>query len=383
MVKNSDLVSVIEQSFHISRKEAETFLSNMVDVINEALRIDKQVKIRGLGTFKLTNVSARESIDVNTGERITIEGRAKITFTPDTTMRDLVNKPFAQFETVVLNDGVDFSDIDKKYEAFEDDVLPVDEEKEPDEPKEVEVVNEVNEIEEVKEIEMTKEMDKTKEAEAVKKIEVIKDAEAQDVVAEKTETPFGDSFDDRKQQYKENILWMRIFSAVCISLLIACGVGAYCFYNHLNNRIEQLTLELAEAKASLHTPLPSRPQTKEESPQPVETKPAVAELSTKKELEVKQTSPKPQETRKVEIKDSEYDKDSRVKYGAYVITGVSQTITVQQGQTLEGLSKAYLGPGMECYLEAVNGGIKSVKVGQKLKIPELKTKKSLRKGSSS
>ena len=95
--------------------EAEAFITAMFKVVNEGLKEDKLVKIKGLGTFKLTKVSARESVDVNTGERIVIEGREKISFTPDNYMRDLVNSPFSQFETVVLSDGVDFSAIDEKY----------------------------------------------------------------------------------------------------------------------------------------------------------------------------------------------------------------------------------------------------------------------------
>ena len=116
MIKIADIASELVSAQKMKRKDAELFIASFVDVINDALRDEGIVKIKGLGTFKMMNVSSRESVDVNTGERITIDGRAKISFTPDAVLRDQVNKPFAHFETVVLNDGVDFSDIDEKYE---------------------------------------------------------------------------------------------------------------------------------------------------------------------------------------------------------------------------------------------------------------------------
>lgn len=95
------------------------FIRKMFDVVNEGLQADKQVKMKWLGTFKVTSVKDRESVDVNTGERIVIEGRDKISFTPDTILKEIINKPFAQFETVVVNDGVEFDEIDRKFEAEE------------------------------------------------------------------------------------------------------------------------------------------------------------------------------------------------------------------------------------------------------------------------
>ena len=108
MIKLHDFAARLAEKHSLSQEEVERFLSQMVHVMGEGLRSDKTLKIKGLGTFKVVPVNARESVDVNTGERIRIEGREKVSFTPETVMRDLVNKPFAQFETVVLNDGVDF-----------------------------------------------------------------------------------------------------------------------------------------------------------------------------------------------------------------------------------------------------------------------------------
>ena len=128
MSKITDLASLLAEKYGISHKEAEMFVSLLFDIAKGALHAQKQVKIKGLGTFKLTSVSSRESIDVNTGQRILIEGRDKVSFTPDAAMKNLVNRPFAQFETVILKDDVDFTDIDKKYdEKVEEEALPTEE----------------------------------------------------------------------------------------------------------------------------------------------------------------------------------------------------------------------------------------------------------------
>ena len=110
------IADTVAKKYKITVKEAEKFVSAMFDIMNEGLKTDKLVKVKGLGTFKVQAVKPRESVNVNTGERVLIEGHDKVSFTPDATMKELVNKPFAQFETVVLNDGVDFTDIDSKYE---------------------------------------------------------------------------------------------------------------------------------------------------------------------------------------------------------------------------------------------------------------------------
>ena len=117
----SDLAQRLAEKSGISLQDAELFIRKMFDVANEGLQSDKLVKMKWLGTFKVMAVKDRESVDVNTGERILIEGRDKISFTPDNILKDIVNKPFAQFETVVVNDGVDFDEIDRKFENAEED----------------------------------------------------------------------------------------------------------------------------------------------------------------------------------------------------------------------------------------------------------------------
>lgn len=120
MIKIIDLASVLEEQHQLSKSEAEFFIPLLVDVLTTGLKADKQVKIKGLGTFKVTSVNARESVDVNTGERIIIEGREKISFTPESVLRDKVNSPFEQFETVTVSDDADFSEIDERYQQLEE-----------------------------------------------------------------------------------------------------------------------------------------------------------------------------------------------------------------------------------------------------------------------
>ena len=114
-----ELAKALVGKFGITQKQAERFIQTFFDVVSDGIHYDKQVKVKGLGTFKVIEVKDRESVNIKTGERFMIEGREKITFTPDAVMKELVNKPFSQFETVALNDGVDFSDIDAAYSETE------------------------------------------------------------------------------------------------------------------------------------------------------------------------------------------------------------------------------------------------------------------------
>lgn len=105
-----DIINLFGEKQGMNKKDAELFVRTMFDLIEEALATEKYVKVKGFGTFKLTEVESRESVNVNTGERIEIQGHTKVSFTPDTTMKDLINKPFAHFETVILNEGVELED---------------------------------------------------------------------------------------------------------------------------------------------------------------------------------------------------------------------------------------------------------------------------------
>ena len=107
----AELSEILVDKHNLQKQDSELFVASFFEIIQKGLEKDKLVKIKGLGTFKIIDVEARESINVNTGERVLIEGHNKITFTPDASMKELVNKPFSQFDTVILNEGVEFDDM--------------------------------------------------------------------------------------------------------------------------------------------------------------------------------------------------------------------------------------------------------------------------------
>lgn len=343
MIKNNDIAVMLMSKYGISKKSSLSFVSAMIDILNEGLQQDRLVKVKGLGTFKMTSVSARESVDVNTGERILLNEREKISYTPDAVIRDIVNKPFSHFETVILNDGVNFSDIEEEHPQPQP--LP-------------EKVSESPVVLEEKVIPPSVDLSEK---------EVIPPSE--DVLQDE---------DMRKEEgtNKFEVLFYITLFLLMLTLSVGGGLGYYVYNRYINVEKTEIaetmkTLEKAKVAKTLEkaevAKAPEKPNVAE-SPEKVE----VAETPVKVEASEKPALPT--------IPDqSVYEGDARVRLGAYYIMGVAQTITVQKGQTLVGLSKAYLGPGMECYVEAVNGGVKVVKEGQKLHIPALKSKKSLKK----
>ena len=404
MIKIADIASELVSAQKMKRKDAELFIASFVDVINDALRDEGIVKIKGLGTFKMMNVSSRESVDVNTGERITIDGRAKISFTPDAVLRDQVNKPFAHFETVVLNDGVDFSDIDEKYEnQLNDDLIAetatrISETMESSIPMESSTaVEEPTETSEDEELVVTEEPIETlPEEEPVVTLPeeepVVATAEEEPIVLEGAPEPTDDSAaflqgetagqapssEEWKKRYLHTSRMFHIMAACFVLLLIIAGVGYFLLFQQLTaqkHRIEHLIAlkETTVSKAESNAPKTESDTIKAESrKQKAETE-KVESDAPKVESDVPNAESQKQKAE--DSKAEDYNKDPRVRYGAYMIEGVAQTITVMPGQTLYGISKAYLGDGMQCYVEAVNGGIQTVKAGQKLNIPKLKLKK--------
>lgn len=455
MAKVSDFASELVGRYGLKEEEATEFISAMFDIICEQLDgADKQVKVKGLGTFKVTSVGARASVDVNTGERIIIEGRNKISFTPEVMLRDRVNRPFVQFETVVLNDGVDFSEIDNEFNGSKQEVAASD--------STVETANETvaDDAEEVAEKAVVETIDESVAESVVgaeeDKSDVAIEEKASDVVPEnemdqgqkeeakpelknesvpeyghepmsEVETDNSDesqqstvglssdesvekSSDDSQQssvessattpQPKEVVVaegckqrnprLMYWFSIASFVLLIFIGVGMYFLYEQVkakNVAIEQLQTKLAMHSMALKSAAVEPKQgvaskknivadttdaakqvaitdaaetvAKEEVSKPIEKthEPPVAEKK-------KSNVPKPA---------ADYNFDVRVRTGAYIIVGEETSVTVRSGQTLASISKAYLGPGMECYVEVFNNR-KEVKPGDKLRIPKLKIK---------
>lgn len=518
----NDLAQRLAEKSGISLQDAELFIRKMFDVANEGLQSDKLVKMKWLGTFKVMAVKDRESVDVNTGERIIIEGRDKISFTPDNILKEIVNKPFAQFETVVVNDGVDFDEIDRKFENAEEDGSVFDstlecvpdsdnsslesfveqdspatsgvidfldeendapvsdemivigekrlsqenvaepEEKKPEgsEPAATEPAVFKPAVSEPEESEFATSELETKESEVPAQNEVesvVSDEENESTLTEETpiaekvpiaeeassdeETPSSDEETDRRHVVLPRYL---VIAASVVFLAMIGGFGWFAFnYGKMAAQRDHLALQLdnyQQIATEKKTPTKSA-STQEEilrkkaiedsvrmaqasevvkkvenaeqnmdaavDKQSIDVKSAEAKKNleakkladaknladakrqvdakklaeTKKQQEAKKLAEakKKEEARKQTEKhaaqaSSKYDQDARVRTGAYRIIGVSDVVTAREGQTIKSLSQKYLGPGMECYVEALNG-TSLLKSGQKVKIPKLELKK--------
>ena len=499
----SDLAQRLAEKSGISLQDAELFIRKMFDVANEGLQSDKLVKMKWLGTFKVMAVKDRESVDVNTGERIIIEGRDKISFTPDNILKEIVNKPFAQFETVVVNDGVDFDEIDRKFENAEEDGpvsdstlesvpdsenssvesfveqdspatsgvidfldeendAPVSdemivigekrlsqenvaepEEKKPEEKKPEESEPAATEpavfkpaVSEPEESESATSELETKESEVPAQHEVesvVSDEENESTLTEETpivekvpsdeensiteipiveEAPFEEKTSSDEVTDKRHIVLPRslVVAASVVFLAMIGGFGWFAFnYGKMAAQRDHLALQLdnyqqiaTETKKKAPTKSAStqdeilRKKAIEDSVRMAQASEAVKKAENagqnmnatadKQSIDVKSAeakkhaeAKKTEEARKQAEKhaaqaSSKYDQDARVRTGAYRIIGVSEVVTAREGQTIKSLSQKYLGPGMECYVEALNGN-SLLKPGQKVKIPKLELKK--------
>lgn len=469
----SRLAKSISSKHGLTQAEAERFISKMFEVANEGLHEDKLLKIKWLGTFKVTPVKDRESVDVNTGERIVIEGRDKISFTPDNILKEIVNKPFAQFETVVVNDGVDFSDIDEKFSL----------QAVPAEPIAAEMPNTIGEQKtaeasigqpESKNFNESKNTDEQKVADQPT-AEVYPSAEAQPMAEEQSmagEQPMeeeqqmqplvGNTTGEQESLVNEDILTKEsslvknasdneaatsneavasnnaamsdgavpseepaaevgeevhfhylmipkyLVAIICLVFVILLGgMGWFAFnFGKMQAQRDKLAMQLQTIKKP--TPVATKDSTQtsaedsaalalkmkaqEDSIRMAETSKAVemAEKTEQGRVEgqaltntsssqigtssKEKGSSQAKGTAPSDPRSSSYDADPRVRTGAYRIVGVAQIVTVKDGQSLASLSSLYLGPGMECYVEAVNGK-NEVKVGQKVKIPKLELKR--------
>lgn len=422
----------------LSQVEAELFIRKMFDVCNQGLDADKQVKIKWLGTFKVQATKDRESINVNTGERFTIEGRDKLTFTPDNILKEIVNKPFAQFETVVVNDGVDFDEIDEKFGEEQTQDAPaqvidfLDEEKTATPNPEVVVIESEKEKEKEAEDELAKQiaieqakLERLKQAQLEQerleqerleqeKLELAQQQQALKAVVEPAVPASDESEDEEEEEESSNshhiVIPRYLVVAVCLIVVaLIGGMGWFAFnYGQMTAQRDHLAMQLNQYHQAPAKKVPAKPaaaplsqeqklrqKAMEDSIRMAKTAEAVklAEKSDKESAsaeKAKQTEAKAKAEGKEKAKDkdeekatskiasSQYDKDARVRTGAYRIIGVTQTVTVGAGQTLEQLSTRYLGSGMECYVEALNG-TSTVKAGQKIKIPKLELKKKKKK----
>lgn len=461
----------------LSQVEAELFIRKMFDVCNQGLDADKQVKIKWLGTFKIQATKDRESINVNTGERFTIEGRDKLTFTPDNILKEIVNKPFAQFETVVVNDGVDFDEIDEKFGEEQPEAAPaqvidfLDEEETATPNPEVVVIGSDKDKDKEEEDELAKQiaieqakLERLKQAkleqerieqerleqerieqerleqerieqerleqerleqerieqqerleqerlEQAKQQQALK-ATVQPAVPVSDETEEEDDEEEESSNSHHIVIPRYLVVAVCLIVVaLIGGIGWFAFnYGQMTAQRDHLAMQLNQyhqkpakkattnaAAAPLSQEQKLRQKAIEDSIRMAKTAEAVklaeksdegsanaedskqaeakakAEAAAKAKAEAKEKT-KAEEKAASQIASSQYDKDARVRTGAYRIIGVAQTVTVGAGQTIEQISTRYLGSGMECYVEALNG-TSTVKAGQKIKIPKLELKK--------
>lgn len=466
MSKNSlnGLADKLAEKSGLSQIEAELFIRKMFDVCHQGLAADKIVKMRWLGTFKVTSVKERESVDVNTGERIVIEGRDKISFTPDNILKEIVNRPFAQFETVIVNDGVDFESIDKKYEdSLEDEEQeeslekpkPIIEVVEPTETPLPDVISEeTTQAEAVSSSEPTTSgvidfldvpenpsedssvvvigEDSTIEPQTTVSQEVptdeISSSVSDDIQADsreensnaeieaETDAEIGadakiEADDEVEIRRRHFIIPKYVVIIASFTLLILIGgLGWFAFnYGQMAAQRNHLELQLAQYKTDKNVVAkPANVKSQEQLLQEkaredslrmakandaikaAERADSLKSAAVDKEMSVKnlKTDEKSAELKKKSATDKKrdkaaehanvvsdkYDSDPRVRTGAYRIVGVDQVVTVGEHQTMATLSKRYLGPGMECYIEALNG-TSTIKSGQKVKIPKLELKK--------
>lgn len=421
----------------LSQVEAELFIRKMFDVCNQGLDADKQVKIKWLGTFKVQATKDRESINVNTGERFTIEGRDKLTFTPDNILKEIVNKPFAQFETVVVNDGVDFDEIDEKFgeEQTEDapeqvidfldeektatpnpEVVVIESEKEKEDELAKQIAIEQAKLERLKQAQLEQERIQKEKQEQERleqerleqeKLELAQQQQALKAVVEPA-VPASDESEEEEEEEEESsnshhiVIPRYLVVAVCLIVVaLIGGMGWFAFnYGQMTAQRDHLAMQLNQYHQAPAKKVPAKPaaaplsqeqklrqKAMEDSIRMAKTAEAVklaensdeesanAEKAKQAEAKAKaEAKDKAEEKAASKIASSQYDKDARVRTGAYRIIGVAQTVTVGAGQTLEQISTRYLGSGMECYVEALNG-TSTVKAGQKIKIPKLELKK--------
>ncbi len=376
MTKIQDIAKILAEKHDLKQKEAENFILLLFDVVNEGLHNEKLVKVKGLGTFKVTTVKNRESVDVNTGERIIIEGRDKINFTPDSIIRDFVNKPFSQFDTVVINEGVDISDIEAvdveekqhventQIESENNDLDNKECAVHEEQSKAVIVpLNEEKEIDTDKNNLDTQPLSEEYIEEDTHYTEEEKEHQIVDFVC-------GEEKENHTEETKaKEHSWLKMF-VLCFLIMIVSGlIGFFIGQNITKDNKDKTNIAFKEQKEhNINKPTEDKKERSNETISKV-----------KKTEKINKKSEENKEPQKVKNNSSsgfdsdKYDKlDARVRTGAYRIVGVHEIVVVKKGQTLKSISKTFLGNGMECYLEVINGGIKEVKEGDKIKIPELK-----------
>ena len=378
-----DLCSVLTSKNGLDDKESHRFIKAMFDVIQEGLDEDKIVKVKGLGTFKIIEVDDRESINVNTGERVLIEGHSKLTFTPDSVMKEIVNKPFSQFETVILNEGVDFPEPVVEEPAVEDIIAD-----EPAEDKEIIVEPQIDNNVAEQSVEEEPVAEKTVAEEPVAEEPVAEEPVAEEPVAEDSVVEFTDD-NDNVQSGEENSVEESVFetsnnnsilrwilSGVAVLLLIlGAAYGGYLYGRYeLSEEIAYKQMK-ADLKTAEITTKKAQVAIKKDSVAQEVDATKIGAMSIDNEDESVNDEAKTEATK---TSSDKYEAmDIRVRTGAYRIIGEDRTVKAKAGQTVEDIATKLLGPGMSCYVEVYNGldGKATLKEGQTIKIPKLELKK--------
>lgn len=378
-----DLCSVLTSKNGLDDKESHRFIKAIFDVIQEGLDEDKIVKVKGLGTFKIIEVDDRESINVNTGERVLIEGHSKLTFTPDSVMKEIVNKPFSQFETVILNEGVDFPEPVVEEPAVEDIIAD-----EPAEGKEIIVEPQIDNNVAEQSVEEEPVAEKTVAEEPVAEEPVAEEPVAEEPVAEDSVVEFTDD-NDNVQSGEENSVEESVFetsnnnsilrwilSGVAVLVLIlGAAYGGYLYGRYeLSEEIAYKQMKADLKTAEITTKKAQVAIKKDSVAQEVDaTKIGAMSIDNKDESANDEAKTETAKT----SSDKYEDMDIRVRTGAYRIIGEDRIVKAKAGQTVEDIATKLLGPGMSCYVEVYNGldGKATLKEGQTIKIPKLELKK--------
>ncbi|MDR3119046.1 MAG: HU family DNA-binding protein [Mediterranea sp.] len=315
-LNSQDLIDLLVNHQGLEKKEAENFIKGFFSLIEEGLGKDRSVKIKGLGTFKLVGVESRESINVNTGERIEIQSHTKISFTPDTALRDIINKPFAHFETVILNDDIDFNDTEEEPEP--EDIIIVEEKPE--------IIKEENEV--------------------------------AAIVPEKVVTVSTPPREKEKDSSKNEVRTL-----VIILTILICGIILFLIYNsNLFSEKEKQPLIIASPAKEIVTD--SIPKDSTEKPVVAVKKPAAKPVvnNTKRKITVpfSKMPVKPDST-------------------SYRIVGTRARHTIKEGQTLIRISYRYYGtkdlwPYLLMHNRSVIKDPNVLPLGMTINIPALKKK---------
>ena len=384
-----DLSGVLMSKNGLGDKESRRFVKAIFDVIQECLDEEKVVKVKGLGTFKIIEVDDRESINVNTGERVLIEGHSKLTFTPDSVMKEIVNKPFSQFETVILNDGVDFPE-----PAIEE---PISEEPIPEDPILEDSISEEPIFEEhvaadhglsdksQSEINAEQEIP-SPESPIVEFTEDGDKEDTSDVVPPTDEAPTDEEINDEEESSNSTLRWV-LSGVVVLLLILAAAYGGYLYGRYEISEEMAYKQMKADLKAAEMTVEKAKEAVAKDSVEQEVNATKIGAISVDKEQEdaAKDESPKEaiakdQVAKEQPVKESadKYEaKDVRVRTGAYRIIGEDRVVKAKAGQTVEDIATRLLGPGMSCYVEVYNNldGKTTLKEGQAIKIPKLQLKK--------